>query len=1041
MKRFFLFFFLLILNVNSVFAQRDTDHWIAPYYDTSSTSATNYHHGLYLSTDSLTPFEVKIYNNNVQIGAVTISKGAPQVYFVAAPMIRTSSADDAFTVITKGLHLHGEKPFYASMRVAQSNYGSHGEIVTSKGKAGVGRKFYVAYTPQSINNSTSFTAGMLATENNTTINVSWNTTGVTFVTGGVTANNLTIILNKGESFLLAGLCTIAGNKSGFIGAKIESDKPITLTNGNSNGNFGGVSSSGSDLILDQSVPVERLGNTFAIVKTLSTDPTRNPEGAIVVATENNTQIFVNGSPTPLTTINEGEWYWIKDTNYVSQGTDHSNMFISTTKNVYLYQLVTITDSNATNGYNYIPPLNCFLPRKIDEIGKISEMPNSANSGGTPTGTSSTPFRFKLNILTEAGATVTVNGVPPTAAQGPFPLTGNTQWVTYAVPNITGNITVVSNKAVTAGVNGGYSTAGYGGYFAGFSSVPAISKKVGECLPGLVLEVDDHFETYQWYLNGVAIPGATFNTYTPTQVGNYTVRVTMGSCTPVTTPPLKVENCTVENPQNVTICGSKTFPLQFSSSTQTPVTSTVTIITPPANGTATIDPLTGAVTYTPTPGYAGPDTLVYKFCGNNVDFPDCEQMILNLNVVPFIMKDVFLYACEYEGKAVFNLDDADVTDYPTVVKTYYTSLADAQAGTNQIQNPTAYLSAETEIYVKGVTPEGCSTISIIRLKLKIQSLNLVDATLKSCYIESNPTTALFDLTTAVVGGTGALTKHYYPSSYDAFYQTNEILNPATYIAPNGVVYVRVKSTSFECFNIAKIHLVVLPPSPSPQLVDKTICMEDTTTLDAGPGYASYTWSTGETTQSINNVSVGSYWVLLKSREGDCVTKQEVKVYPFKSPVISNIEIGNGKITISVVGGSAPYKYSIDKITWQDSNTFENIARGVYKVYVKDSNDCDPIEIEVTVPNITNVITPNGDGFNDTIDLSGLASKKNLEMSIYDRYGVKIHQADKSNKYVWNGTIKGERLSTGTYWYTITWNENDSKSTPVKYSGWILLKNKE
>lgn len=144
---------------------------------------------------------------------------------------------------------------------------------------------------------------------------------------------------------------------------------------------------------------------------------------------------------------------------------------------------------------------------------------------------------------------------------------------------------------------------------------------------------------------------------------------------------------------------------------------------------------------------------------------------------------------------------------------------------------------------------------------------------------------------------------------------------------------------------------------------------------------------------------------------------------------------------MVGGSAPYKYSIDKITWQDSNTFENIARGVYKVYVKDSNDCDPIEIEVTVPNITNVITPNGDGFNDTIDLSGLASKKNLEMSIYDRYGVKIHQADKSNKYVWNGTIKGERLSTGTYWYTITWNENDSKSTPVKYSGWILLKNKE
>jgi hypothetical protein len=50
------------------------------------------------------------------------------------------------------------------------------------------------------------------------------------------------------------------------------------------------------------------------------------------------------------------------------------------------------------------------------------------------------------------------------------------------------VTVTSTKAVTAGVNGGYSTAGYGGYFAGFSSIPLIAKQTGDVFRGLFLRL-------------------------------------------------------------------------------------------------------------------------------------------------------------------------------------------------------------------------------------------------------------------------------------------------------------------------------------------------------------------------------------------------------------------------------------------------------------------------------------------------------------------------------------------------------------------------
>ncbi|WP_072883416.1 T9SS type B sorting domain-containing protein [Chryseobacterium takakiae] len=934
MKKSLFVFLLLLFGINNMFAQKDTEHWFAPYFDTTNS---NYNHALYFSTDCVIPFEVKIYNNNAIIGTVMISKGNPKIFNLNTNFIRTSNPSVAGIPNNMGIYTKGEHSYFVSLRIALT---THGEIITSKGKAGIGTHFFSAAAPIKASGSMyNFTTGIMATEDDTTVTVSGYDSGVKFKNIPTpTPLVLSVTLNKGQSYILTGNASIVANKEGFIGAKIQATKPISVTNGNSNGFYATGPVDGSDLIMDQSVPIERLGNEFAMVKSISTSP-YNMEGGIIIATQNGTDIYLNDSTTPVATINEGEYYRILANQYKNQGGGHFNMYVKTSKSVYLYQLVGSGSGSYTGGYNYIPPLNCFLPRKIDEIGNINLMPNITS-----------PITLKLNILTEAGATVTVNGVTPTAAQGPYPLTGNSQWVTYAITGVTGNITVTSTKAVTAGVNGGYGTAGYGGYFAGFSSIPVITKKSGECVPGLVLEVADSYDTYQWFLNGNPIAGANSNCYTPTVAGKYTVKVSVGTCNPVITPVYKVYKCVKQTTKSLIMCEADHIIMpELTNSTQAYAANTLMIVTPPANGTAIINQ-NGMIVYTPNPGFLGNDTIVYKFCGNDPEFPDCEEVILNLTV----------------------------SSSPTVN----------------------------------------------------------DVILRSCSIISNPSTASFNLTTAPVTSSQGVTKKYYPSDTDAQNGTNEIMNPSAYIAPNGVVFVKVSITSL-CFKIAKITLVVLPPAHSDILKDKIICIEKTTTLDAGPGFDGYQWSTGATTQSINNVTVGSYWVDLKT--GECVTRQNVKVYASEQPVISNIEVSTNTVTINVIGGTAPYRYSNDNINWQDSNVFTNIPRGGMVFYVKDDYGCTPISTEVTIPNLVNVITPNGDGINDILDYSALAYKPDFKFSIFDRYGSKIHEGNKANSYKWDGTMVGRKVPTGSYWFDISWNEPNNKKTPIKYTGWILVKN--
>lgn len=60
---------------------------------------------------------------------------------------------------------------------------------------------------------------------------------------------------------------------------------------------------------------------------------------------------------------------------------------------------------------------------------------------------------------------------------------------------------------------------------------------------------------------------------------------------------------------------------------------VSVTTPPANGTTSVNPATGAVTYTPNAGFEGQDTLIYTVCDNVEPVAFCATAMQIITVKP------------------------------------------------------------------------------------------------------------------------------------------------------------------------------------------------------------------------------------------------------------------------------------------------------------------------------------------------------------------------------------------------------------------------
>ena len=523
----------------SCFSQFSKTHYIPPL--SGSSSVIPEEQFLYISTPNVNPVNFRIIElgGNTILG--TVSKSTPYVYDIGLgsdTQIHVDASIAGAVLNNKGYIVEADDLVYVSARVIAGNENQAGELV-SKGLASLGLRFRIgAFENNLVTNYTDIHytfVSVLATENNTTVNFSGIRPGVQLVNSSTGSNPYSIVLNRGESYVMAVQGPNAANKNGLIGSLVLADKPIAVNCGS----YGGTNAVGNlDLGFDQIVPAERLTtNDYIFIKSTGID---DVEKVLLVADED-TQITLNGSG-PVYNILAGEYLALTGADYTANG----NLFVSSTNKIFAYQ--SVGDDGAVDQRNqelfFVPPLSCQTPRVIDNIPFIDNI-----------GTRQFTGRVTLVTTTAATLNFTIDGTNYTLAGlagigvtvvGPLTVTGNPNYETYVLTGVTGNVSVFSSGELYLAAYGSEQAATFGGYYSGFTFKPEISfnevdvTQLG-CIPNSVLSVNSlsPFDVFRWYFNGSFIPGATNSTYQPTNTtasppgygpGYYYVSATIAGCT-------------------------------------------------------------------------------------------------------------------------------------------------------------------------------------------------------------------------------------------------------------------------------------------------------------------------------------------------------------------------------------------------------------------------------------------------------------------------------------------------------------------------------
>ena len=214
-----------------------------------------------------------------------------------------------------------------------------------------------------------------------------------------------------------------------------------------------------------------------------------------------------------------------------------------------------------------------------------------------------------------------------------------------------------------------------------------------------------------------------------------------------------------------------------------------------------------------------------------------------------------------------------------------------------------------------------------------------------------------------------------------------------------------------------------------------------TIVGGTSPYSYLWNNGATSQNLNNLSGGTYFVTATDASGCTISTSASVVEPGLLDATSTVgnptTANDGTIDISLTGGTAPYSYN-----WSNGATTQDLlslGAGTYTVTVTDANGCTTTETATlivvgiedieSVQNFLVVPNPSNGQFQIQVDLS---AAQDLTIQLVDVLGRTLLEWNVSQQTQVRIPVEISEQAGGMYLVVLRSNNGEIQTRKVSIS---------